>query len=143
MGDFIKVDTPFDVDKFEHLLHNHPNQPFIKSVMHGLHNGFWPFDEGEWNDELSEISGNYASEDIDLNTIYLFCDKELAADRWSKASPLSTLLPNMKFSPIFVIWQNKKPHVVTDHKSLGLNDFIPYSEAHVKYDNMHPFGQTL
>jgi hypothetical protein len=143
MHDFIKVDTPFDINQFEHLLCNHPNQPFVKSVMHGLRNGFWPFDEGEWRDELSEISGNYPSEDIDLDAIRLFRDKELAADRWSKPLPLSTLLPNMKFSPMFVIWQNGKPRVVTDHKSSGLNDFIPRSEAHVKYDDMHPFGQTL
>ncbi|KIJ92812.1 hypothetical protein K443DRAFT_113006, partial [Laccaria amethystina LaAM-08-1] len=60
-----------------------------------------------------------------------------------KPLPLSTLLPNMKFSPMFVIWQNGKPRVVTDHKSSGLNDFLPRSKAHVKYDDMHPFGQTL
>ena len=33
LGDAIKVETPFDVDKFELLLTDHPNQPFIKSVM--------------------------------------------------------------------------------------------------------------
>ncbi|KIJ89879.1 hypothetical protein K443DRAFT_27711, partial [Laccaria amethystina LaAM-08-1] len=143
MHDFIKVDTPFNVNQFEHLLRDHPNQPFVKSVMHGLRNGFWPFDEGEWRDELSDISGNYASEDIDINAIPLFRDKELSADRWSNALPLSTLLPNMKLSPMFVVWQNEKPRVVTDHKSSGLNDFIPRSEAHVKYDDMHPFSQTL
>jgi len=49
----------------------------------------------------------------------------------------------MKFSLMFVVWQNEKPPVVTDHKSSGLNDFIPRSEAHIKYDDMHPFGQTL
>jgi len=49
----------------------------------------------------------------------------------------------MKFSLMFVVWQNEKPHVVTDHKSSGLNDFIPRSKAHIKYDDMHPFGQTL
>ena len=143
MHDFIKVDTPFDVDQFEHLLRDHPNQPYVKSVMDGLRNGFWPFDEGEWSDELSDVSGNYASEDLDLNAIRLFRDKELSADRWSNALPLSTLLPNMKFSPMFVVWQNEKPRVVTDHKSSGLNDTIPRSEAHVKYDDMHPFGQVL
>jgi hypothetical protein len=33
MHDFIKVDTPFDINQFEHLLCNHPNQPFVKSVI--------------------------------------------------------------------------------------------------------------
>jgi hypothetical protein len=48
LGDAIKVETPFDVDKFELLLADHPNQPFVESVMKGLREGFWPFDEGDW-----------------------------------------------------------------------------------------------
>ena len=30
---FIKVDTPFNVDRLETLLYDHPNQPFVKSVI--------------------------------------------------------------------------------------------------------------
>ena len=29
MRDAIKVDTPFNIDKFEALLEDHPNQPFV------------------------------------------------------------------------------------------------------------------
>ena len=36
LGDSIKVETPFDVDKFKLLLVDHPNQPFVQSVMKGL-----------------------------------------------------------------------------------------------------------
>ena len=140
---FVKVDTPFNINKFENLLFDHPNQPFVRSVMKGLREGFWPFDEGEWNDNLADFSGNYASLDIDLDVIRQFRDKEIIADRWSNPLPFSDLLPGMKVSPMFVIWQNGKPRVVTDHKSSRLNDGIPKVEGHVRYDDMHPFGQSL
>ena len=50
-------------------MHDHPNQPFVRSVMKGLHEGFWPFDEGEWKLELEEVIGNYALDDADLDAI--------------------------------------------------------------------------
>jgi hypothetical protein len=49
----------------------------------------------------------------------------------------------MKMSPMFVAWQKNKPRVITDHSASGLNDGIPRAEGQVKYDDMHPFGQTL
>ena len=143
LGGSVKVETPFNVDRFENLLHDHPNQPFVRSVMKGLREGFWPFDEGEWKLELEEVVGNYASDDIDLAAIRAFRDKEVAAGRWSDALPDSELLPGMKVSPMFVVWQNQKPRVVTDHSGSGLNDGIPRSDARVRYDDMHPFGQAL
>ena len=36
MRDHIHVETPFNVDRFEAMLYDHPNQPFVKSVMNGL-----------------------------------------------------------------------------------------------------------
>ena len=44
---------------------------------------------------------------------------------------------------MFVVWQKEKPRVITDHKSSGLNDGIPKAEGHVRYDDMHDFGQAL
>jgi hypothetical protein len=53
------------------------------------------------------------------------------------------LLPGMKISPLFVVWQNEKPRVVNDHSHSGINNNIPCSEAKVKYDDMRTFGQIL
>ncbi|KAJ7194452.1 hypothetical protein GGX14DRAFT_537399 [Mycena pura] len=39
--------------------------------------------------------------------------------------------------------KKEKPRVITDHKSSGLNDGIPKAEGHVRYDDMHDFGQAL
>lgn len=37
------ITTPINVDVFEKLLASHPNQPFVRSVCRGLHEGFWPW----------------------------------------------------------------------------------------------------
>ena len=79
LGNAIKVDTPFDVDKFELLLTDHPNQPFVWSMMKGLHEGFWPFDEGDWKVELEEVIPDYESNPEDAEAIWAFLDLEIAA----------------------------------------------------------------
>jgi hypothetical protein len=137
----IKVETPFDVDKLEAMLHTHPNRPFVDSVIKGLREGFWPLDEGEWKVELEEVPENYASEGVDLDAINAFRDRECAAGRWSEE--VSHLLPGAKVSPLFVVWQNEKPRVVNDHAASGLNSGIPREEAKVRYDDMHSFGQSM
>lgn len=68
------METPFDVDKFELLLTDHPNQPFIRSVMKGLREGFWPFDEGEWKIELEEVAPDFKSNPEDVEAICTFHD---------------------------------------------------------------------
>lgn len=115
MRDYIRVETPFDVDRFEAMLYDHPNQPFVKSVMDSLHHGFWPFDEGVWKDDRDEVIENYSTKEVDLEAIRVFRDEEIRAGRWSQPLPLNDLLPGMKLSPIFVIWQKGKARIVTDH----------------------------
>jgi len=56
---------------------------------------------------------------------------------------LDELLPGMRMSPMFIVWQNRKAHVITDHSGSGINNGIPKSEAKVCYDDMHPFQQSL
>jgi hypothetical protein len=143
MRDFIRVETPFNVDRFEAMLYDHPNQPFVKSVMDGLRYGFWPFDEGNWNDDNDDIIQNYASKEVDFKAIRAFRDDEIQARRWSEPLPLDKLLPGMKISPIFVVWQKGKARIVTDHTASGLNDSIPRCEAKVRYDDMRTFGQAI
>ena len=70
----------FNVDKLESLLHDHPNQPFVQSVMKGLRDGFWPFDEGEWKEEQQDITDNFTFLPEDLQAIRCFQDKELSAN---------------------------------------------------------------
>ena len=86
LKDNIHVETPFNVDRFEKLLWDHPNQPFVQSVMRSLREGFWPFDEGEnWLLDGDDPLENYASKEADLEATRVFRDKEIQAGRWSKA----------------------------------------------------------
>jgi hypothetical protein len=144
MHNYIQVKTPFNVDRFEAMLYNHPNQSFVKSVMRSLHEGFWPFDKGNWKDDhKKEAIKNYSSKEVDFEAIQAFQNDEIQARHWSDPLPIDILLAGMKLSPIFVIWQNGKPRVVTDHTASGLNDCIPQSEAKVRYDDMRIFGQAI
>ena len=79
----------------------------------------------------------------DIKQIHAFRDREITAGRWSESLPDSELLPGMKVSPMFIIWQHGKPHVITDHCGSGINDNIPQAEGKIKYNNMCTFGQTL
>ncbi|KAJ3803528.1 hypothetical protein F5876DRAFT_10745, partial [Lentinula aff. lateritia] len=141
MAPYIKVETPFNVDRLENLLASHPNQPFVASVMHSLREGFWPFYEAEWEVESKQKLDNYVSEPQDFAALRAHRDQEVAAGRWSEALPENfVLLPGMKVSPMFVVWQKGKPRIVMDHTGSGLNDNIPKAEGKVKYDDMHTFG---
>jgi hypothetical protein len=137
----IKVTTTFDVDKFERMLSDHPNQPFVQSVLKGMREGFWPCDEGDWKLELKEIIDNQVGSTEDLQVLRAFRDREIEAGRWSL--PIPALLPGMKVSPMFVAWQNEKPRVITDHARSHVNDGIPAEEGKVKYDDMRSFGGAL
>ncbi|KAJ7926570.1 hypothetical protein B0H13DRAFT_2313473 [Mycena leptocephala] len=79
MKDHIKVDTSFNVDRFENLLADHPNQPFVKSLMTGLREGFWPFHDGEYKVELEVFGENFATDPADLDAIRAYRDKEMSA----------------------------------------------------------------
>ncbi|KAJ3557902.1 hypothetical protein NM688_g1221 [Phlebia brevispora] len=140
-ADAIQVDTPFNVDRFESLLATHPNRPFVESVIWSLRNGFWPCDESEWKAELHDDVSNYSMDEPDLNALRTYRDEAIQLGRWSLPIPL--LLPYMKISPMFVVWQHGKARIVTDHTASGLNDGIPRDKAHVRYDNMQDFGQVM
>jgi hypothetical protein len=111
--------------------------------MKGLREGFWPFDKGEWKIELEEVAPDYVSDPEDAEAIWAFHDQEITAGRWSNSLDSTELLPGMKISLMFVVWQNEKPQVVTDHSRSGINEGIPCANAKVKYDDMRMFGQTL
>ena len=100
-------------------------------------------DEGDWKVELEEVIPEYEYSPKDAEAIQAFQDHEIAAGHWSNSLDSSDLLPGMKISPMFMVWQSEKPCVITDHTHSGINDGIPQSEAKVKYDDLPTFGQNL
>ncbi|CAA7268095.1 unnamed protein product [Cyclocybe aegerita] len=69
MQGFVKVDTPFNIDRLESLLSDHPNHPFVDSVIRGLREGFWPFEDGDWDKDATKPLSNFAPEVEDLDAI--------------------------------------------------------------------------
>ena len=60
-----KIVTPINVDALEALLINHPNRPFVDSVMWSMRNGFWPWANpgtGEypttWDNSVRPVKSN-------------------------------------------------------------------------------------
>jgi hypothetical protein len=107
LGEHIKVETPFDLNKLESLLTDHPNLPLVQSALRSLCEGFWPLSNGEWKIKIEEVTENYPMEDVDMDTLQSFHDKEQSLARWSQE--VSEMLPSMKVSLMFVIWRNEKP----------------------------------
>ncbi|KAJ3765215.1 hypothetical protein FB446DRAFT_832817 [Lentinula raphanica] len=128
MSNYIEVETPFNVDRLPKLLlFTHPNQPFVASVIRSLRE---PFYKAEWKEECKQKVENYVTEEVDIAALKAHRDQEVAAGRWSEALPEDfVLLPGMKVSPMFVVWQKGKARVVMDPS--GLNDGIPREEAKV------------
>jgi hypothetical protein len=90
------VETPIDVDEFEGLLTHHPNPPFVKSVVNGFRNGFWPWADtgiGEYPDTLDESLGDPRDEK-EFAFICKQRDKEIEAGRFSNSFG-EDLLPGM------------------------------------------------
>ncbi|KAJ3742268.1 hypothetical protein EV360DRAFT_22953, partial [Lentinula raphanica] len=141
--EFLKVQTPYDVEKLSTFLLFHPNRPFVESVLEGLRSGFWPCHSGDWESGAPIFDDNYNMETLDLNAVRAYQDKELAAGHWS--NPIPSFTPPMQLSPMFVVWQGDthKARVVTDQSASGLNAGVSRDEARVKYDDMRSFGAAL
>jgi hypothetical protein len=80
LGNAIKVEMPFNVNKLELLLSDHPNQPFVSSVMKGLHEGFWPFNKGEWKIQFEEVTPDYNCDPNNTEAMPFVTEKSLQED---------------------------------------------------------------
>ncbi|KIK87751.1 hypothetical protein PAXRUDRAFT_77812, partial [Paxillus rubicundulus Ve08.2h10] len=144
-----KVSTPIHVDRFEALLANHLNPPFVRSVCQGLREGFWPFANthpNEWPvtwDNSHQPLKTQAEKDFIAAQIH----KELEADRYS--APFGPeLLPGMYSMPIHAVPKpgTDKYHLVTDHSAgeFTLNNMIRREDiAGVTLDNIQDLGNAL
>ena len=124
-----KVVTPINVDRFETLLVDHPNQVFVQSVCYALHNGFWPWAETvkDKYPTTSDHPNCPPQSDRHLNFIAMQFREEEACSRFS-ASFGHDLLPGMYSVPVHAVLKprSKKLHMVMDHSagSPSLNNMI-------------------
>ncbi|KAI0689521.1 hypothetical protein C8T65DRAFT_588561 [Cerioporus squamosus] len=147
--DLFKIVTPVNVDVFAGLLVDHPNQPFVQSVLKGLREGFWPFADAKpteypdtWDDTRDPPADEAARSFLRSQR-----DEELRLGRYSESFG-PDLLPGMYCMPVHVV---PKPHsdklrLVNDQSagSFSLNSMIrPEAIKGAVLDGMPALGADL
>ncbi|TFY54350.1 hypothetical protein EVG20_g9737 [Dentipellis fragilis] len=146
-----KIVSPINVDKFEELLQTHPNQPFVKSVCRGLHEGFWPSADTSdpqypqtWDNSKRVLASAEHRAFVEEQ-----CRKEIEVGRFSDAWEADELYPGVYSMPIGVVPKpnSDKLHLVTDHSAgkFSLNSMIgkPAPDEKVQLDNIYDLGHNL
>ncbi|KAG0148223.1 hypothetical protein CROQUDRAFT_41646 [Cronartium quercuum f. sp. fusiforme G11] len=134
-----KIVCPINVDMLEILLEDHPNQPFVISVLDGLCNGFWPMSNTPPDDGV--INKNHTICNNFPELLRSARDKEVTADRYSTG--FQKLAPGMIVSPLLLVEKkgSSKMHVCTDmsHGNPSLNNFIMKDKIWVVFDSFISF----
>jgi len=143
------VKTPINIPIFQTLLSDHPNRPFVESVLSGLREGFWPW-ANTLSPNLPSIHAqqpNSQYEDTHLSFFRAQLQHELERGRYSPSLG-SQLLPGMYSMPIYAV---PKPgstdlHLVNDHRAgpFSLNSMIDHDLiTGYPLDNLHQLGHML
>jgi hypothetical protein len=148
--DLFKIVSPIKADAFGKELKDHPNQPFVKSVVRGLKNGFWPWADTSGPTLPTTYDGSRLRQPITnkgkADFIRRQRDEEVQLARWSKPFG-KKLLPGMHASPIGAVPKSTpgKYRLIIDQSSgpHALNSIIPKSQVKVKLDNIHDLGTAL
>jgi hypothetical protein len=145
--ELFKITCNINVEKFNELLADHPNQPFVQSVITGLKEGFWPWAETQdgyplTHNELQHPPKNDCEHDFLLSQR----EKEIKADRFSK--PFDTLFPGMNIVPVHIVPKppDDKLRLVVDHSAgpYSINSMIDHqSIAGVKLDGIKSLGDSI
>ena len=148
-SNLFKIISLIKIDLFKDLLHDHPNQPFVKSVCAGLKYGFWPWADIGKQDypKTLDLSLSVHSEPECEKFFLEQAAIELAKERYSP-SVGSSLLPGMYCMPIYAV---PKPHsdklrLVNDHSAsrFSLNSMINHDYVTgFPMDNLAQFGEHL
>lgn len=135
--------SPIDVDMFAFLLTDHPNQPFVDSVVRGLRRGFWPMAEVP-SDKIS-FTKNHQVCDLAPELLTQACAEEVSAGRYSRG--FHSLLPGMKVSPLLLVSKkgSDKMRVCTDmsYGKPSLNDLISKDRIKVSFDSLISFAPYM
>jgi len=142
--------TPINVDRFEELLSDHPNQPFVASVCRALRCGFWPWaDMSDTAYPLINDNSMHTAAKTDVQERFIQDQlwEEISLRRFSPSFG-KDLLPGMYSIPIHTV---PKPHsdklrLVVDHTAgdFSLNSMIDRDDIKgLKLDGLHSFGASL
>ncbi|KAF5371082.1 hypothetical protein D9757_010799 [Collybiopsis confluens] len=116
------VDTPISAERLNSLLGDHPNKPFVASVICSLKNGFWPWANTQPAEGYPETWDNsWAPLPSKKERDFIESQCELEAEEHRHSPPFGPdLLPGMYSTPVFAV---PKPHSdalrLVAHQSAG------------------------
>ncbi|KAG2747704.1 hypothetical protein P692DRAFT_20647863, partial [Suillus brevipes Sb2] len=148
--ELFKIITPINVDCFQDLLADHPNQPFVQSVCRALREGFWPWADAS-DDSYPSINDNSmrtcAKSQAQEQFIEEQLDEEIRLGRVSQSFG-SDLLPGMYSVPMHAVPKpnSDKLRLVVDHTAgdYSLNSMIDSDAIKgTKLDGLHSLGASL
>jgi hypothetical protein len=148
--DLFPIVSPIRVKPFDKYLKDHPNQPYVKSVVRGFIDGFWPWADTSDPTFPTTHDGSRQRQPITSKDKADFIrqqrDEEVELGRWSKPFG-KKLLPGMHSSPISAVPKSTpgKHRLIVDQSSgpHALNSLIPKSQVKVKLDGVHELGTSL
>ena len=124
--DLFKITCNINIKKFNELLKEHPNQPFVQSVIIGLTEGFWPWAEPQEGYPVTHCEAQHPPRnDRERDFLLEQCEKEIKARCFSE--PFLELLPGMNIVPVHTIPKLvDKLHLIVDHStgSCSINSMI-------------------
>ena len=135
-----KVVTPLNVVLLSVLLHDHPNRPFVDSVVKGLTEGFWPLATGL--PAPHKVQDNHGSSLQNPGILEHQRDVEVRPDRFSDS--FRAPLKGMRVTPLGLVAKpnSDKLRLITEHSAgqPSITEVIPREERTFNYDGMHAFA---
>jgi len=115
-----KVSTPINVDLFKSLLVTHPNQPFVRSVVIRLREGFWPCADTAQDDYPTTHNNHRATTKDPVKAKFLEEQFRIEVEKGCFSQPFGPdLLPGMYSMPVHAVPKDNGAmfRMVTDHSA--------------------------
>lgn len=148
-SELFKIVTPINIDRFEALLADHPNQDFVQSVVRALRHVFWPYADAKPFDYPDTWDERRPAPQDEAAAAFLRAqrDEEVALARYSESFG-KDLFPGMYSMPVHVV---PKPHstkfrLVNDQSAgaFSLNSMIrPEAIKGAVLDGIPALGEAL
>ena len=146
-----KIVTPINVPAFEKLLKTHPNKPFVRSIVVGLKEGFWPFANTNPKGASYPLTHDASKRPPRTKEIGQFlidqCKTEIECERYSE--PFGPeLLPGMYSMPISGVPKQgpSKFRLIVDHSAsdYSLNSMVSREQiAGARLDTIKDLADSL
>ena len=121
---FFQVNCNLNIDHFQELLVNHPNQALVDSVCLSLHKRLWPYADTKFGDintsypTILDMLSKGSTSDEHLKFIRMQVEIKVSTGRYSTSFG-PRLLPRMYSSPVHAISKPPNTFCLINHKLYG------------------------